>query len=426
MTSASQDAGPPPRKGDWIICVDDSPAFVGALAETLRLRDGVARVDAFTKSDASVKFLAGAETHPDLIVLDLNMPDPDGLAVLRRLDAMAVSSRVVMLTSEIELRDPVRRIGAQCKLDFAGVVVKGVLSETVDDVLRLLEKRPARPATKSGPNVDQGELLAALRLRRGFVNHYQAQWNPTTYHVMGAEALVRWRDPRGHVQPPMAFVDLLEEAGRSRTLTELVLITALTDLKGYLGGRLPRIAVNVSPSCLGDTEWPKILLEIVRKHGASPRQVTIEITESQSLPMGSEVLESLSRFRLLGFEIALDDFGTGFASLEQFQNLPVNEIKIDRSFVAGARDNVRCHEIVKNTINLARSTGVRSVGEGVETREDQNRLRELGCDCLQGFKFAKPAPASEFLQLLDASIDVRDWKRTPVHAEPVRVAKAAS
>jgi EAL domain-containing protein (putative c-di-GMP-specific phosphodiesterase class I) len=218
-----------------------------------------------------------------------------------------------------------------------------------------------------------------------------------TGKLTGAEALIRWNDPRTGLVPPNQFIPILEETGLIYPVGRWALRKAIDDyLKWRAAGlAVVRIAVNVSPLQLRQRGF---LAEIADVTGLSPfasAGLELEITESMLMEDIDLTVASLEAIRAMGVTVALDDFGTGFSSLSHLVTLPVDSLKIDRVFVNMAK-TPQGLALVSTIINLARSLSLKSVAEGVETDEQAQLLRSLGCDEMQGFLISRPVPANLF------------------------------
>jgi diguanylate cyclase (GGDEF)-like protein len=238
-----------------------------------------------------------------------------------------------------------------------------------------------------------GELRQALDARQ-FVLDYQPIVHLKTGVVAGVEALVRWNHPQHGRLLPVDFVDLAEQTGLINQLTTIVLDTALSEWSGLETTTPLTVAVNLSPRNLQDPELPQRVEDFLNLHGAAPSTLALEITENVLLTDPTRSMECLQRLHAMGVRIVIDDFGTGYSSLSYLRRLPVNELKIDRSFIAdlsSGRDDV----IVRSTIELAHNLGLSVVGEGVESAAIHDQLLALGCDTAQGSYFADPAPVAQ-------------------------------
>jgi diguanylate cyclase (GGDEF)-like protein len=242
-----------------------------------------------------------------------------------------------------------------------------------------------------------GDLRAALASADGggLSLAYQPQVEITTGSVVGIEALLRWDHPvRGPVSPD-EIIKVAEPSSVMRLLTKWVLAQAIERVARWAedGVRL-RVAVNVSVRDLHSGEIVEQIEELLRRHGVSPRQLQLEITESALMADPNRVVATLTKLHQLGISIALDDFGTGYSSLQHLRRLPLSEVKIDRSFVVGMAEDADDRAIVRSIIELAGALGLRVVAEGVEDERAWRLLHAAGCDVGQGWFYAKPLPAT--------------------------------
>ncbi len=240
-----------------------------------------------------------------------------------------------------------------------------------------------------------------VAMRRGEITvHYQPVIDVATGHVAGAEALVRWDHPTAGVLPPSDFVPLAEETGLIVELDRLVLATACRQLARWqTAGRCPvpfRLAVNLSARQLAETDLVDVVADVLRRTGADADWLVLELTESSVMHDAASASLTLRSLHDLGVQLAIDDFGTGYSSLAYLRDLAVDALKIDRSFLAGLTTRAGDAEIVAATVGLAHTLGLRVVAEGVETVEQLDALRTLGCEFAQGFLWSKPVPTETF------------------------------
>jgi len=228
--------------------------------------------------------------------------------------------------------------------------------------------------------------------------HYQPKIDMRSHAVHGLEALVRWTHPQHGRISPAEFVPLAEKTGNIALLTNWVLKTVLKQMREWQRvGFLPDISVNLSAADLLDGELIDLILEHVQLPDAEPQRLIFEITESavmRDTPRVIAVMEKLRRYRV---RFSIDDFGTGYSSLAQFKHLPVDEIKIDKSFVLELAPGGEDAAIVRSTIDLGHNFGVKVVAEGVETAESWRTLLDLGCDLAQGFLISRPVPVQQVI-----------------------------
>lgn len=222
--------------------------------------------------------------------------------------------------------------------------------------------------------------------------YYQPIADTMNGEIYGYEALVRWFHPlRGSV-PPTEFIPVAEKIGLINQLGEWVLRTACEAAASWSSPL--KVSVNVSPVQLMNSSLTDTVVTILRTTGLDPYRLDLEITESDVFNENTRSLEILSQLRELGVQISIDDFGTGYSSLSRLSYFPFDKIKIDRSFVINIPDQKDDLDIVRLIISMGKSLHMRIVAEGVETEEQLESLRKLGCDLVQGYLIGKPGPLS--------------------------------
>ncbi len=246
-----------------------------------------------------------------------------------------------------------------------------------------------------------GEFRRALD-EHELVVHYQPAVALADGRLSGVEALVRWRHPRHGVLLPGEFVPLIEQTSMIQLLTRDVLDQALRQARVWLdaGLRVP-LAVNLSPRNLQDPLFPGELEEMLYRWEIAPDQIDLEITESTVMSNPKRAMEAIEQLRAIGTGLVLDDFGTGYSSLTFLRGLPVDTIKIDKSFVEHMVTSDTDRVIVRSLIDLAHDLGLRVIAEGVENELVWRELTELGCDAAQGFYLSTPRPAAELTRWLE-------------------------
>ncbi|MCA1219147.1 putative bifunctional diguanylate cyclase/phosphodiesterase [Streptomyces sp. 8L] len=268
---------------------------------------------------------------------------------------------------------------------------------------------------------DRLGLLGDLRraLDAGDVElHYQPKVR-FDGRVVGLEALVRWSHPERGQVPPDEFIAIAESSGLMPHLTEYVLETALAQVARWRSqGLMVPVAVNVSPRDVHTPGFAGAVAARLARHGVPPGALQLEITEHVLLEDPQRAADTLAGLTGHGVKMSLDDFGTGYSSLVHLRRLPVSELKIDRSFVARLAVDAEDAEIVRCTVDLAHSLGLVVVAEGVEDDETWERLRDLGCDAVQGWLVAAAMPPHETTAWLRARGE-RGWRRPAELAAPV-------
>ncbi|RLA47974.1 MAG: hypothetical protein DRR04_06100 [Gammaproteobacteria bacterium] len=244
---------------------------------------------------------------------------------------------------------------------------------------------------------DERELVKQLEiaLETGALQlYYQPKVHAGYRSLIGAEALMRWHTKDQKIITPDQFIDVAERHEIIKPMTWWAIKSAVARL-----ARWPEqlsIAVNISPALLLEDEIMSVVQDALEIHGVTPARLNLEVTENIMIDHQDLVLSQLARLRDLDVKISIDDFGTGFSSLAYFRDLPVDEIKIDKSFVLRMLESEKDLAIVKAIIDLAHNFSLKVVAEGVENLDIANRLAELHCDILQGYVFDRPLPVEEF------------------------------
>ncbi|UXN66543.1 EAL domain-containing protein (plasmid) [Phyllobacterium sp. A18/5-2] len=244
------------------------------------------------------------------------------------------------------------------------------------------------------------ELREAMKSDVQIQVHYQPLYSAKEGRLTGVEALLRWQHPeRGWISPDI-FIPIAEEAGLIEALGEFVLRQACLESRSW---PIQTLAVNVSAVELRNPAYAMRVAKLLLTIGVDPRRLELEVTESALMDSTGHCEHNIRALRALGVTIALDDFGTGFSSLGRLQQLEVDRIKIDRSFVQGFGRSANDEEIVRAIVDLAHAKGLRTTAEGVETTEQSDYLRRIGCDDLQGFLLSRPVPVAQIERLLGVS-----------------------
>lgn len=252
----------------------------------------------------------------------------------------------------------------------------------------------AMSAELEARNTLEGDLRDAIACCQLEV-HYQPFVDALSGERRGFEALVRWRHPVRGLIPPDQFIALAEETGLIVPLGEFVLRRACTDAAGWPSDLM--VAVNLSPIQFKEAELFETICEALADSGLPPQRLEIEITESVLLERGSENHAFMERLKQLGVELALDDFGTGYSSLSYLTAFPFDKIKIDKSFIRNLTQQPRSSAIISSIVTLARGLDMSVTAEGVETREEFERLKALGVNFAQGYLFGRPQPIERIL-----------------------------
>ncbi|WP_432495531.1 putative bifunctional diguanylate cyclase/phosphodiesterase [Kineococcus gypseus] len=267
----------------------------------------------------------------------------------------------------------------------------------------------------SGDRLATAALLRDAVERRALTLHYQPKVDTTTGHVGSVEALVRWQHPTRGLLYPDAFLPVVEGAGLMEEMTTAVLEQALDQAAAWRRAGMPlAVAVNLSASSLSDPRLPERVALLLAAKGVPAHLLEIEITEDFLMADRERAQVILAGLRRRGVRVAVDDYGTGYSSLAYLRQLPVDDLKLDRSFVTDLVADPRARAIVRSTVMLAHSLGLRLVAEGVEDEPTCRELTEAGCDVVQGWYYAKALPPAD----LEAWV-TRHRSAAPQHVAPV-------
>lgn len=342
--------------------------------------------------------------------------DAEAAALLARAAAEALEQPLVLDEQSVDLS---AACGVAC-WPAHGTDADGLLGRA--EVAMDAAKRKTLPCVVYDPAIDSASaqsLTLLSELRRAVADdelrlYLQPKIELAGGRMVGAEALVRWQHPARGMVPPLQFIPFAEQTGFVRVLTLWMVEAGARAWPSLRDLGVERLSVNLSTRDLMDTELPQRLQEILARHRVTPQRFCLEITESAIMDEPQRALEILQALSAMGFKLSIDDFGTGYSSLAYLKRLPVDELKIDKSFVMGMARDADDAKIVRSTIDLAHNLGLSVVAEGVENAQVYELLRELGCDEGQGYHMARPMPAGELPAFASR------WSRAPEpHSAPM-------
>ena len=266
----------------------------------------------------------------------------------------------------------------------------------------------------------EGAMRQALRLGQ-FELHYQPQVSIATGKAIGMEALIRWNHPQMGMIPPVKFIPVAEEAGLIVPIGEWVLRTACAQNKAWQDAGLPAlpVSVNLSAIQLKQAGFVAMVSNALEETGLDPRYLDLELTESMVMGKTDSVISRLEELKAIGIALSMDDFGTGYSNLGYLKSFPLDELKIDQSFVRDLPSNKDAGAIAGAIVSMGRSLGLRIVAEGVETAAQAAFLSGTDCEHAQGYLYSKPLPAAQFAEWLRANRDLTE------QVSPLRLAHSA-
>jgi EAL domain-containing protein (putative c-di-GMP-specific phosphodiesterase class I)/DNA-binding NarL/FixJ family response regulator len=365
---------------------------------------GVTAVESAGDGLSALAALERSQGGFDVAVCDLRMDGMDGIEFIRRAAGLRVGSFIVTSAIDSSLLVSAEAVLRGFDLQLLGVLAKPVNIERLRAML--VDCKTSEPNQRGGVEnaLEQVHTVAEIREaleKCQFVPYFQPKFCLDTGIPNGAEMLARWDHPSLGILAPATFIPTMESAKLIDALSDSLFSKAMICANAWAQvGCDIGMAINLSPLTLQNTDLPNQLGELVRFHNISPSRITIEVTETAVSDNVSAVLESLTRLRMQGFSISVDDFGTGYSSLLQLSEMPFTEIKIDRNFVSGAIENKKTTLIAESIVDLAKKLDLHTVAEGIETRNQLDFVKRLGCQTGQGYFLAKPMNPYDFMKFL--------------------------
>ena len=379
-----------------ILVLDDEPFMIKLLSRMLA-NLSFTHVITCDNGNAALEWVDSPDKHPDLVLLDLNMPEMDGVEFARKLVEHRYTGSLILVSGEGErILQTVVKLAQAHKILVLGHLQKPVSLEELKALIgKWVPPSQDRPSQLVGKEYSVNEVRAAIS-NGELINYYQPKVEVATGRLVGVEALVRWQHPVNGMVFPGQFIGVAETHGLIDDLTRAVLTDALTQARLWQEmGLALRVSVNLSMDNLASLDFVDFVAGQAAAAGVLPQQMMLEVTESRLMQDMRAPFEILTRLRLKQFHLSIDDFGTGHSSLIQLRDIPFDELKIDQSFVHGACNNNTARAMFDASLGLAKQLKMEVVAEGVEDQDDWDFLRSTRCDIAQGYFIARPMPAAE-------------------------------
>jgi len=386
------------------LVVDDDPDQRYLVVRTLNTM-GLANVVEATSGREALEVLGRVDEPVDVVISDLQMPDVDGMELIRKIGEKALPVSVILVSAlDDVLLGSAATMTQAYGVRIIGTIGKPVTRDKVFTVLRHYVPQHAVVETsldKAFP-LEPEQVLAGIAAGQ-FEPFFQPKVELATGRVVGAEALARWRHPAYGLLGPETFLAPIARAGYLDELSWIILALAALEAGRWCSAGLNlSVAVNVSATSLADPNYAEAVTQIVGGQGLGANRMILEVTESEAIRNVAAALENLTRLRMRGFGLAIDDYGVGYSSMQELSRMPFTELKIDRSFVTAAAGSEKHRMMIAHNVEVARLLGLKTVAEGVETKAEMQLLRTLGCDMIQGFLVAEPMDGRELLRWMMA------------------------
>lgn len=368
--------------------------------EWLRILEGMGARTVHQAADGlgALSIVRDPNRPVDIIISDLDMEGMDGMEFLRHIGESGAPISIILASAlERKLLASVATMAEAYGIRLLGVLEKPLTPRKLLPLIQLHRTDLAPPVPPPTPEFTLEELATGLR-KDEFVPYFQPKIHLVTGKVKGAEALSRWLHPRLGIIAPTCFIASMESVGLIDEISWVMLRKSAARCCAWRASGIDAtVSVNLSVRSLVEVDIAERVTKLVRSQGLDPTKMILEVTESSATSDVGKALENLARLRVKGFGLSIDDYGTGYSSMQQLARIAFTELKIDRSFVAKARNDATARVILKSSVQMAKQLNIDSVAEGVETRADFDLLCRLHCDMAQGYFIAKPMPYPEFL-----------------------------
>ncbi|MEW6989893.1 EAL domain-containing protein [Colwelliaceae bacterium 6441] len=378
-----------------VLIIDDSQSILSYVSTVLEDNYGITNIYQATSATEAIQILRESK-HFNLIFIDLNMPHMDGIQLISKIKELNYSGYIAIMSGiATRIISSVELIAKQYQLNYIGTLIKPLHESDFSKIFEKLGKTKTQPS--SSESLKNYEIIRAIK-NDDLVVLYQPQVSLTDREFVGVEALCRLDHPRLGLVSPDRFINKAEESELILHITMAIFKKAFSDWQKWKKmGLNICLSINVSPTNLQQPEFADNIFTLIKQFGIPEEMLCIEVTENILAADHTLELSSLSRLNMHGIKIALDDFGKEYATIERLQKLPINYVKLDKSYFIEHSDSNHQLDVLNTTLALSEKLHVKTCAEGIESPEAMALATSFKCDIAQGYFISKPIKAKEVL-----------------------------
>lgn len=371
-----------------ITAVDDDPFFLQFIADKFD-EVGIASITQFSDPKLALEFLQVNSTISDIVLVDLQMPQIDGIAFLKLLGDMAFKGQVVVISGfESKVLQMAESIAKQRELAILGQLTKPFSTSQLEGLVdKATDRIMASKATNEHIEVNEFDANNFEISETTFYPVIQPKIELGSEHIVGYEILSRLKDGNDTIIYPNQFIPMFEQNGRISEFNQLLFRCSFAKMANY---KDIHFSINLSMKDLSSHQFVDEIEALLKNYHIMPSRLTVELTESCVVENLLVAQEITTRLRLLGCLVSIDDYGTGYSTMKQLTEFPFQELKIDRQYITDCQINHENQALIRSTVEMAHALGMKVVAEGVETKPELGFVREAGIEIVQGYYFSKP------------------------------------
>lgn len=378
-----------------VLLIDDSPSILSFVTQVLETNHDIHNIYQACSALEAIQVLRESK-NINLVFVDLNMPNMDGIELIKKIKELNYQGYIAIMSGvATRIISSVELLAKDYQLNYIGTLIKPLHESDFDKIIDKLGKSRLKESTVE--SLKTYEIIRAVK-NDEFKVLYQPQVSLTNRKFVGVEALCRLNHPRLGEVSPDRFIDKAEESELILHITLTVLKTSFADWQKWskLGLNIV-LSVNVSPTNLQQPEFADSIFSLMEQFSIPEKNLCLEVTENILADDHQQELCNISRLNLRGIKIALDDFGKEYATIERLQTLPIDCLKLDKSYFAVHNDRNHQLSILNTTLALSEKLHIATCAEGIETSEAMTLATEMRCDTAQGFYISKPLPAKAII-----------------------------